>query len=274
MNISVGLECRYPSTVLATTASFTGVPSTLDKMLQLDTKIPTSLEPNDDLLIPESPAFTQAATLVTKSLMENFQGEIQPISVEVLEFIFNTKLRTDLNVEVVVRFIFPNLSGESAPTEETAEVMDLKAAVIQVLEVMADAENETFVINEFDPALAEIGLNVVSNIHYGTFVGYGEMSSGFKLQIYSDAEFRYPANKILLGRTIYAKADWTSALHNMKFYINDCSYQCPKQGSDELDSIYIVKVTLTYETTLAYKSGYGDVIRIFWDALACHHTVT
>lgn len=248
MNVSVGLECRYPSTIVASSASFTGVNNVQDKMIQFDTQIPTVIAHDVDLLDPESTAYTQAVATVRRDLMSNFQGDIQPLSVEVIEFVFNTVQRRsattdEVKVDVVVRFFFPNPSNEDEPTDATPEVVELKEQVAAVLTVMANDEENTFIEPEFKPVVADLGLTVIENIHFGNFVGYGNMNSGFKLQIYLDPEYLYPVERILMGRTIFVKTDWTSALTKMKFYINDCSYHCPRPGTDEIDSIYIVKDT-------------------------------
>jgi len=72
--------------------------------------------------------------------------------------------------------------------------------------------DETFVSPTFSGTPEDaITANVIENINFANFVGYGNLNGGFSLGIFMDENYtQRVTNRVLMGNTLYVNAVWSS----------------------------------------------------------------
>lgn len=240
--IAIDLECRYRQTIVKTADSYEVVAPPEHRILKVHLLVP--LEIPDTLVEEKEVVFDLIDTLENSFFQEPYPSQIQ---------VGKNAARSNVEQRMVT-FYFPLYVEEPSSPQGQAYIKAFTRSArnsVRAAFYWLYSQN-TIIAPGFTPMDDDVAVTVVENVHWGGYVSYGRLESGFDFGIFMDKDYAIPTQVLRMGWITRVKATWRDPVLDMKFYIENCEYKCKEdEFSAVSNSLHIVKDTCYSETVEA-----------------------
>ena len=254
--IRVNLECRYKAQVKVASGEFDVQEKPEKKILVFDIKVLSTIEPLEELKDPETRVYQHHAGKVVAELRAHWIfGERVPSKIEVLQFVFEDSIdktnlisrlssvthqsiisdkrrSTNQDIYVLIKLTYQNNLDILQPVEE-----DVTKFIEEIIITLSEMKDQTTFVSEKDiNSIEDIQFTLSPIQSHVMLVGYGQLDSQFALNFYKNVELTQSTSRLIMGRTLFATAEWKNPIIDVEFYLDLCRYSC---GDDFIDIIKV-----------------------------------
>jgi len=260
--VSVNLQCVYSKTIDISSTTYTLEPKPKPKAVVLSFQLLTTIL-DRAALDKTTENYKMAAAALISQLMSMWSASGTKPKEIIIEFqlVENTsgdgsRRRRDFgwSIIAVITVIFPpsddpNFEAtDDALLELTNQLIDAVVAVVtsgvsildeSVKDITADDITATTEEQEPEALTAK-----------GTVVGYGKMDSQFSLKICDSETYGNVVTEIIMGQTLYVRANWQTPINGINYYLRDCDYAC----NEAKDPFIAIVKDACYSSALKVKN--------------------
>ena len=230
-DVVVHLACQYPN-VISLSSTFGFAHQTTFKLGPVRLK---AIYLDQALLNPSSQIYKDTVALLVKLTLDDWVGEPKPTSITFKSFTISggrRRRRVVANEKILMAEIeMTYVTGKAADNEKMLR-LTLKALLAADIVLHTDNDLDSL-------AIAATTVNV-NGYHEATVQGDGNLAAGFDFDIFDDDTYQTELTQMILGRSLFAKIEWSLVVSAMSFYVETCTYSC---GTNPLSAVKIIKVS-------------------------------
>jgi len=262
--VSVNLQCVYSKTIEISSDQYEIKPKPKPKAIVLTINLLTTIL--DKLVLDKTTEnYKKVANLLISQLKNMWKkGGVQPKEIKI-EYKLSSQLSGRRRREggldfliAVITIIFPeNDDPNYEPSDDT--LSDLKNDLIDTIVNLVESG-----LSSLDESAKDITADKITATTEeqepevltakGTVVGYGKMDSQFSLKICDSETYGNVVTDIIMGQTLYVRANWQTPIDGIAYFIRDCDYAC----NEAKDPFIAIVKDACYSSALKVKNTNAD----------------